>query len=164
MIESKDLTYIISAHNFKAKEPAKRMRKWDLTTPYSIHPIWCAMTILHEPLLSKDIRERGSLVLGYHDIPEDTNASLPDWLSQEVRGLIMAMKFDSSEDEWKNLWKKDKEVRLYKLYDKTGNMLDGAWMEKERRMQHLAHLQKLTEDVRKNYGTLNIVRIAGTFG
>ena len=64
--------------------------------------------------------------------------------------------------EWKNLWSKDKEIRLFKLFDKTNNMLDGICMKPERKEQHLEHLKKLTQDVEKNYGELNIVKFAKT--
>lgn len=118
--------------------------------------------IRQEPLLSEEIRIEGSQALLYHDVLEDTTEELPPWLSQRVRALVQDLTFSSSEDEWENLWKKDKKVRLLKLYDKASNLMDGVWMKPERRQEHQAHLRKLCEDVEENYGELNITRLART--
>lgn len=158
-MDARDLAYIIDAHSNKS---GNRTRKWDMKTPYYVHPIWCAAMILHETSLPGDIRKDGSQALLYHDVLEDTTAGLAPWLSGRVRSLTMGMTFDSSEDEWENLWKRDKEVRLLKVYDKTSNLLDGIWMTPERREKHVTHLRRLVEDVEGNYGGLNILNVAKT--
>jgi len=38
-----------------------------------------------------------------------------------------------SEQEIVEIWDKPTEIRLYKLYDKVSNLLDGAWMKDEKR-------------------------------
>ena len=157
-----DIKFVINAHTNKVKEEASAVRMWDGKTPYYVHPIWCASTILHETSLPEDLRISGSQALLYHDVLEDTYASLPPDLSEKVKGFIYSMTFKTSEDEWKNLWQKDKEIRLLKIYDKTSNILDGSWMTPDRKNQHLDHLAKLIRDVKSNYGELNIVRIAKT--
>lgn len=162
-MEQRDLAYIIDAHTNKARKPENKVRRWDNKTFYYIHPIWCATTLLHETSLPESIRGEGSQALLYHDVLEDTTAELPIWLSKKVKFLIKEMTFNSSEDEWKMLWDKDKQVRLLKLYDKVSNMTDGIWMEQTRRQQHLKHLRKLHENVEQNYGELNIVRFARDF-
>mgnify|MGYP001592156237 CR=1 FL=1 len=162
MTQSRDFEYVMKAHTDGAKKEASATRMWDQRTPYHFHPIWCATTILHETSLPESIRIDGSQALLYHDIVEDTIAPLPDWLSDRVRRLVNEMTFHSSEDEWENLWNRDKEVRLLKVYDKTSNLLDGVWMNPQRRAQHVAHLRKLVADVRGNYGDLNILKIAET--
>lgn len=163
MLDQRDLIYIIKAHTEKARDPNNITRKWDEKTPYYNHSIWGATTILHETSLPEDTRVDGSQALLYHDVPEDTTAELPAWLSNRVKGLILGMTFDSSEDEWENLWNRDKEVRLLKVYDKTSNMLDSVWMKPERREQHKTHLIRLIDDVEHNYGDLNILKIARIF-
>jgi len=162
MIELKDLAYVIDAHTNKAIRPDKATRMWDNTTPYHMHPIWCATTILYDTSLSERIRKNGSQALLYHDVLEDTTAGLPDWLSLDVRRLVQGMTFKSSEDEWENLWERGQEIKLLKTYDKTSNLLDSVWMKPERKVQHQTHLRKLVEDVQRNYGNLNILRIAKT--
>lgn len=161
-MEQRDLDYIIEAHTNKSKQPEHRFRNWDKRTPYYVHPIWCAAMIRQEPSLTEEVRRVGSQALLYHDVPEDTTAELPQWLSIEVKSLIGNLTFNSSEDEWKNLWSKEKSVRLLKLYDKVSNMMDGVWMKPERRQQHQTHLKRLCEDVERNYGELNITRFART--
>jgi (p)ppGpp synthase/HD superfamily hydrolase len=162
-MQERDLTYIIQAHTQKAKKLGYRFRKWDNKTPYYVHPIWCASMIRQEPSLPEEIRVRGSQALLYHDVLEDTTATLPDWLSDEVRTLVSNLTFESSEDEWEKLWQRSEQVRLLKLYDKVSNMMDSSWMKPERRNKHLAHLRKLCENVEQNYGNLNITRLARTF-
>ena len=123
-METKDLVYIIQAHTEKAKKPERRFRQWDNRTPYYVHPIWCAAMIRQEPSLDEQTRVNGSQALLYHDVPEDTTVQLPGWLSDDVKSLISDLTFDSSEDEWKHLWKKDKLIKLLKLYDKVNNLMD----------------------------------------
>lgn len=162
MIEVRDLDYVIRAHSEMAKKEANATRMWDQRTPYHFHPIWCATTILHETSLPEDLRMDGSQALLYHDVVEDTTAPLPSWLSEKVKGLVSDMTFNSSEDEWENLWSRSQEARLLKVYDKTSNLLDGVWMKPQRRDQHVDHLKRLVKDVRSNYGNLNILKIAET--
>ena len=162
MIETRDLVYVIDAHTNKAKKPVNSTRMWDKITPYYMHPLWCATMILHETSLLEELRINGSQALLYHDVLEDTMAELPEWLLERIKDLVHGMTFKSSEDEWENLWKRDKEVRLLKMYDKTSNLLDGVWIKPERKIQHINHLRKLSSDIRGNYGNLNIIRIART--
>ena len=161
-MDTRDLDYVIRAHSDFAKKPSSKTRMWDKKTPYYNHPIWCAATILHETSLPENIRLNGSQALLYHDVIEDTTSPLPPWITPEVRDFIEGMTFSSSEDEWANLWTRDSKVRLLKVYDKTSNMLDGVWMTSERREQHLTHLRRLVDDVKANYGELNILKIART--
>lgn len=161
-MDVRDLSYVIEAHDKRARKPENRVRNFDKQTPYSIHPIWCASMIRQEPSLSEDVRLKGSQALLYHDVLEDTTAELPEWLSDDVRTLVSELTFESSEDEWKTLWNEDKQIRLLKLYDKVSNMMDSVWMKPKRRQQHLIHLRKLCEDVEKNYGELNITKFSRT--
>ena len=162
MIDLKDLNYVIHAHTSLVRDPSKKVRQWDQTTPYFVHPLWCATTLLHETSLPEDLRRDGSQALLYHDVLEDTTAKLPDWLSQRVVLFIQGMVFQSSEEEWKHLWNREKEIRLLKLYDKTSNLLDGDWMIPERKKQHQAHLRRLSDDVYTHFGDLHIISLAKT--
>ena len=132
-------------------------RTW---TPYGIHPIWAAMTILHERDLPRNVREDGAMALFYHDVLEDTTRGLPRDLPKRVRDLVEAMTFESFDQEMELLWQRTPVIRLLKLYDKTSNWMDGGWMYPERRVLHRAHLTKIVEDVEQNFGPLNVVRIA----
>ena len=160
MLNTKDLNYIIEAHGRFALNVDKTVRYWDKKTPYSIHPIWCAMTILHETSLPEELRRDGFQALLYHDVLEDSQLKLPDWLSERVQTLVEDMTFESSQQEMIEIWNKPDDVRLVKLYDKTSNLMDGRWMNEEKRKRYTEYTSRLCDDVEKNYGELNITRIA----
>ena len=158
MLSEKDLLYIIEAH--RNSEDKKSTRYWDRKTPYSIHPIWCAMTLLHETSFPEELRRDGSQALLYHDVLEDTVYTLPDWLSERVQGIVRDLTFESSQEEMEKIWAKSPEVRLLKLYDKTSNLMDGIWMGHEKRGRYAEYTLRLCRDVERNYGELNITKIA----
>ncbi len=161
MFNKRDIIFIIEAHQKQARKPSKAFRKWDRETPYHVHPIWCATLLLTETGLSSDFRREGAQALLYHDVLEDTKAKLPKWLSKSVKSYILDMTFPGGiEEEMDSVWKKEPRVRLLKLYDKVNNLLDGPWMSKERSAIYKKYTKKLRTDVEKNFGELNIVRIA----
>lgn len=148
------------AHANHAKERKKAVRKWNKRTPYGVHPVWCAMSLLHETTLPRGLRESGAVALLYHDVPEDTNAILPAHLTNRVRRLVRGKTFTSSDEEMQKVWKRSKEVRLLTLFDKVSNLLDGVWMSPEKREVYLTYTRRLAADVERNFGTLDIVRFA----
>lgn len=159
-MEQRDVDYVIEAHRDHSAEPHKAFRKWDGKTPYHVHPIWCATMIATETTLDDKTREDGVLTLLYHDVLEDTNRPLPDWLSLRVKTLIGEMTFrKGSSQEMQEIWEKTQEVRLYKLYDKVSNLLDGNWMNDEKRKACSDYTRRLCEDAERNYGILNITEI-----
>ncbi|HQU07461.1 MAG TPA: hypothetical protein PK539_00145 [Candidatus Paceibacterota bacterium] len=147
-------------HALHPKEPKNAVRKWDGKTPYGVHPVWCAMTVLTEELLPESCRIRLSQALLFHDFREDTDDEVPDSVEDGVSALVDEMTFRSSDDEMENLWSRSDETKLGKLYDKTFNFLDNSWMSDERKAKHAAHLRRLCDVVQRLYGTLNIVLIA----
>lgn len=163
MISVEELTRFVSftffVHAERPKKPSNMVRKWDRATPYGVHPVWCAMTFLHETMLSEEVRMRGALALLYHDILEDTVAALPGETSEKIRYLVREMTFESSGHEMVEIWSRDIEVKLLKLYDKVSNLMDGAWMSVEKRARYTAYTLRLADEVEQSYGALNIVRI-----
>jgi hypothetical protein len=161
ILSGKDLSNIILAHAKYPEKPKKAFRKWDGKTPYATHPIWCATTISTETNLDEKTRLEGYLALLYHDVLEDTITLLPNDLPERVKQLVQEMTFQGgSKQEMQEIWTRPREVILYKLYDKVSNLLDGSWMDTEKRKEYEEYTQKLAEDVMKNYGKLNITRIA----
>ena len=159
-MDARDLYYIIEAHTFWYVNPNKAFRKWDGKTPYYVHPLWCATMIATETALDERTREEGILALLYHDVLEDTRQPLPGWLSDRVKGLIEGMTFkNGSSQEMQEIWSRPREVRLYKLYDKASNLLDGVWMDEQKRKKYQDYTRNLLEDAEQNYGALNITRI-----
>ncbi len=160
---SDHIRYIIHAHQQQPQKLLNAYRLWDKNTPYSIHPLWCAMTILTETQLPKALREEGHLTLLYHDILEDTKAKLPT-LPDKVKKSIRDMTFDNGIDqEIARIWHKQSKIRLFKLYDKISNLLDASWMPPELHKKYIDYTRKLLQDVEQNFGSLNIVKIAHAF-
>lgn len=154
------MSFVIRAHDAQARANHKRFRKWDGSSPYAIHPIWCAMTILTETSLSEDLRRDGAQALLLHDVLEDTTATLPP-VSERVRALVTEMTFKNSQEEMELIWTRSKECLLLKLYDKVSNLLDGSWMDARKRAVYIAYTGRLMSEVERHYGTdLNILRMA----
>jgi hypothetical protein len=70
------------------------------------------------------------------------------------------MTFTSFADELANLWSRSEVTKLLKLYDKTSQLLDAAWMDAAKWNRLVEHTHKLIAFVVEHYGELNIVRIA----
>ena len=85
---------------------------------------------------------------------------LPDDVDPHVRTLVEEMTFTSFGDERRHLWQRSNTTKKLKLYDKVSNLLDGTWMTSKRRLRYLKHTRKLMKFVQREYGMLNIVRIA----
>lgn len=159
----KHIRLVWGAHDKKASVRKNRVRLWDERTPYAMHPIWCATTLLTETKIEERLRFDGAIALLYHDILEDTSAKLKVELSPNIVEWVGQMTFHGGfEQEQKELFTRLKEVRLLKLYDKTSNIMDGVWMPPKLREDYFALTAKLVKDVRQNFGELNIVRIAET--
>ena len=154
------ISYSVLSHAEHPTKESHAFRKWDNRTPYGIHPVWCAMTLLQETALPDELREAGAEALLFHDILEDTTANLPEDTNHRVRGLVEGMTFAGSNEEMEHVWERSPEIRLLKLYDKVSNLLDGVWMDAEKLERYRAHTRRLTDDVESRYGLLNIVRIA----
>ncbi|MEK7520250.1 MAG: hypothetical protein AAB581_03365 [Patescibacteria group bacterium] len=150
----------ITAHGKHSRTPSKAVRKWDGKTPYSVHPIWCAMMLLHETTLHEHVRITGFQTLLLHDVLEDTTVMLPTLVSEEVRRWVHDMTFASSDEEMETIWDKPPVIQLLKLYDKVSNLMDGAWMSKEKRARYTEYTMKLCAEVEQTYGALNIVKLA----
>jgi len=142
------------------KEPKNATRNWDGKTPFAIHPIWCAVTIASEQKLSEDVRRRGILTLLYHDIFEDTQGNLPANLPKDVIQCIRSMTFGERTPDWDGIRVLSAEVRLFKLYDKTSNLLDPLQPKVINPVKNNKLMEALINDVQQNYGNLNIVKIA----
>lgn len=157
----KHIDYIIDAHTHQAMTTKNKFRYWDKKTPYYIHPLWCAMTLLSETSLPKKLREDGAIALLYHDVLEDTNAKLPKTLDKKIASYVEQLTFYKGfDEERKLLLDKGIEIKLLKLYDKVSNLLDGVWMNKKEREIYAEFTKKIMLEVEIRYGLLNIVKIA----
>lgn len=148
------------AHIDSPISPDDAVRFHDRSTPYIVHPIWCAMTIMTETLLDESVRTNGYLALMWHDVLEDTHAQLPDDIEDGVRELIEGMTFASFAVEKETVWQRPAIIRLLKLYDKTSNLLDGSHLSAVKWNAYTEFTQLLIDDAEQNFGQLNIVKIA----
>ena len=154
------IAHAIQAHSHFPITPRHAIRYWDGRTPFAIHPIWCAMTLLGETRLPDAVRHEGYLTLLWHDILEDSTLGLPAGCPPRIRGLVEEMTFDGLDDEFVRLWERGDMVKLLKLYDKVSQFFDGTWLTDQRWNRLLEHTLRLQAFVESTYGELNIVRIA----
>lgn len=150
----------IIAHQEHPKQPKDSLRFWDGKTPYAIHPVWCAITLLHETLLPDEIRLPGYQTLLLHDILEDTTLPLPADLDPLVVAWVQAMTYESFTAEQEAIWNQPDEIKLLKLYDKTSILLDAVWMKPEKWNHMVRYTLSLADFAEQTYGALNIVKIA----
>jgi (p)ppGpp synthase/HD superfamily hydrolase len=154
------IAHAIRAHTYFPNTPRDAVRLWDRRTPYVIHPIWCATTLLAEPGLSEDIRYPGAIALLWHDILEDTQLPLPEQTRPGVRDLVQEMTFASLDEEFERVWERSDMAKLLKLYDKVSQFLDGTWLSDTRWNKLVQHTRKLEQFVTTTYGVLNIVTLS----
>ena len=154
------LTHVILTHANEPIKPEKAFRKCDGKTPASIHPILCAMLLLHETSLSEEIREKGWETLASHDIFEDTGGALTQEATEEIIRLVTGMTFKNNVEEMERVWERGSEIILYKLYDKFSNLLQDSVLAEEKRPRYYEYILKLCEEVEKTYGELDIVTVA----
>lgn len=157
------IAHAIQAHAHFPNTPRDAVRLWDKRTPYVIHPIWCAMTLLTETQLSEAIRYPGAIALLWHDTLEDTQLPLPTATEPLIQQLVAEMTFTGLDDEFVRLWERGDTVKLLKLYDKVSQFLDGAWFSDRRWDQLVVHTRRLEAFVLATYGELNIVKLSRTF-
>lgn len=148
-----------AAHALHGNTPQDSVRFHDRETPYIVHPLWCAASLLQEPALPRDLREKGALALLWHDTLEDTTLPLPEGTSDEVARLVEGMSFASFDEERQELWTRSSEIKLFKLYDKVSNLLDGAWMKPAKWNIYVDHTLRLASEVECLFGELGIVKM-----
>ncbi|MCK9194327.1 MAG: hypothetical protein M0P19_10695 [Nevskia sp.] len=76
---ARTISHAIAAHNQFGRSTLDAVRFHDHKTPYAIHLIWCAMTLLAETKLSEELRRSGSDTLLWHKkIGVELNWSKPE--------------------------------------------------------------------------------------
>ena len=152
--------YMVDAHTNFPRKASKAFRKFDGVTPFWVHPSWCATTLLAEESLAEEIRVRGAWALLLHDVVEDTTLPLPTDTPAEVVALVGDMTYAGGfAEECVKVWGHSAEVRLLKLYDKASNLMSDRCLDPVRRAETRDYVARLVDDVERNYGPLNIVKI-----
>ena len=156
------ISFAAVAHQEKVLPAAKALRTFPSgeKTPYFMHSLWCANMLWLDSDLPESIRYPGAQALLFHDILEDTSASLPNDISYEVKYLVQEMTYKGGFNEEKTaVLTKPPIVQLLKLYDKTATLYDGD-MKPGRVYEWTEFMLKLINVVEREYGTLNIVLLA----
>lgn len=105
-------------------------------------------------------REVGFEALLLHDVLEDTNLGIPEWIESKVRKLVEEMTFKSFEQEVRELKNKSTFIKLLKLVDKLGTMYEeGIGGSSKRRAGWKELTAKLLKDVEKEYGDIRVVQV-----
>jgi (p)ppGpp synthase/HD superfamily hydrolase len=156
------ILYANAAHSRHGRSPRDAVRFHDCTTPYVVHPLWCAASVLQEPALPMEFRRVASVALLWHDVLEDTTSSLPQDASLEVVRLVEGMTFSSFDEEQDQVWCRTPDVKLLKLYDKVSNLLDGSWMKADKWNAYVDYTLRLALEVERHFShlDLSIVKIA----
>jgi hypothetical protein len=140
----------VNQHNIK-------VRAHDKATPFAVHPIWCAISILSAPDLNQDLRVDGFWIILNHNL-ENYTGKKPD-CSQVILEKIHSLQCLSyvKEADGAITWSAPPEIRLFKLFEQVHKLYDN---EHECDDIELDLTQDLLADVQTNYGNLKIVRIA----
>jgi (p)ppGpp synthase/HD superfamily hydrolase len=163
------ITYAAKAHQENLGEFGKKRRKLSngSENPYITHPLWCAMMIVLEPKLDEKTRVAGAYALLFHDVLEDTTLPLPADLPENIKLLVQKMTVPKEAQYNFSGWEKEKQtilklpvsIQLLKLYDKTATLYDEA-LKEERFPEWMDVVEKLAQNVQKEYGKLRIVSLA----
>jgi hypothetical protein len=161
-ITADDISYVIDAHTNHSIKPSKAYRKHDGTTPAWVHPLWCATSIAAETALPQQLRSFGARVLLFHDVLEDTTRPLP-YDNNVLEAAVLEMTFPGGmKQEIQAIWQRSLQTRLFKLYDKTNNLMDGRWMDSQKYANYCAYAKRLADDVERHYGALQIIALLKT--
>jgi hypothetical protein len=115
---------------------------------------------------TSDIRYFGAFALLFHDVIEDTNFDNLTIIPPESLELVSKMTvpesgakrgFEWERQNWKS-W--PDEIKLLKLYDKTHNYMDGAWMEPRKAKSYREFIAILCKHVDNRFPNLNVTKIA----
>lgn len=126
--------------------------------PYFVHPLWCAMMMVTDTRIPAEERRVGVQALFLHDILEDTNAALPEWVEPRVKRLVEQLTFESWEQALKEVPKKPIEVKLLILFDSLSSMYE-EHVSLSKRPQWKQKVLDLLRDVDAHYGDLRIVQV-----
>ena len=119
--------------------------------PFLIHPLWCALTLLHDTRVPWEDRRIGFQALLFHDVLEDTTLPLPDGLEPRAVALIGEMTCDTWEEEIA-IENKEPLFYLVKLIDKLSTTYEeGVRPDPVRRAQWLELNRQLLTRVREYY-------------
>lgn len=124
-----------------------------------VHPLWAGTMMLADQRLPFELREVGYQALLLHDVLEDTDVELPDWLDPNVSTLVEDMTLP---DDFKKavviIAQKDIFVKLLILYDTLENVYEEHVTEWKRPFWKQG-VEVLIREVEQEYGDLRVVHV-----
>jgi hypothetical protein len=156
------ISFVAKAHQENALPTAKTLRVFPSgeKNPYFTHSLWCSMMILLDTHLPEKIRIPGAEALLLHDLIEDTSLTLPKDTSDEVVDLVDEMTYSDWQAERDIVPTRPLIIQLLKLYDKVATLYDECAPKGDKLKEWLSLTKTLTQNVRSEYGELNIVLLA----
>jgi len=158
----KQIGFAAKAHQENVLPTAKALRTFPSgeKNPYFTHSLWCAMMILLDTHLPEKIRIPGAEALLLHDVLEDTSLPLPKDTSDEIKNLVSEMTYTDWQTERNTVPTRPPIVQLLKLYDKVATLYDECAPKGDKLKEWIILTKTLTQNVRSEYGELNIVSLA----
>gem|GEM_PF-5824182 len=142
------LLHSVLSHEYRVTDLMKAVREFDGETPFSVHAIWCAATILHDIVLPRNVRFVGAIVLLQHDLLEDTTSEVYFRCSPGIRHIVREMTFlGGNAEEREKLPGCRPLVKLLKLYDKVSNYLHRLPSGCDAQAEEQEHISWLAEEV-----------------
>lgn len=149
-----DFTYEAYQENSKADTLRQKGK-----TPFITHPLFAASLLLADRQIPYKERVIGYQVLILHDVLEDTNLELPEWIDENVRKRVEEMTYKNDVEAYLVMSKKGPFGKLLSLCDMLSNMYEDHVRKYKRRRWRKA-IEELTEDVKKYYGNTRIIQIS----
>ncbi|MFW9878362.1 MAG: hypothetical protein ACFFG0_35215 [Candidatus Thorarchaeota archaeon] len=129
--------------------------------PFIFHPLWCASVLINDTKIALKEREIGAKALILHDILENTDLDLPNWVEKDVKEAVEKLTFDKDENTIKEIITMSSFVKLLFLTDLLASMYENHVSKPKRKIWKLL-VKLLLNDVKKHYGNIRIVQIGNT--
>ena len=138
----------------------------DGKVPYMTHPLWTAMMLIADTQIPYEQRELGFKALILHDVLEDTDLALPDWVEEEVKNVVKELTFENYEQAIREYENKTPFIKLLLLYDKLSSMYEnhvGLHDDSEKKILKRKlwkeYVVRGIGEVEKEYGNIRIVQV-----
>ena len=153
--------YLDFAHSAYHGKSSNQKYRQDGKVPYIFHPLWCASVLINDTKIPIKEREVGAKSLILHDVLENTDLELPDWVDNEVKEAVEKLTFDKDEIIMKEILTMNHFIKLLFLTDLLSSMYERQVSRLKRKPWKLL-IKLILRDVKKNYGNIRIVQIGNT--
>ncbi|NQV00283.1 MAG: hypothetical protein HQ538_06105 [Parcubacteria group bacterium] len=153
--------YLDFAHEAYEGESSKSKYRQKGSVPFIFHPLWCASILINDTKVPLKEREIGCKALILHDVLENTDLELPNWVENNVKVIVDKLTFNKDEIIGKEIITMSPFTKLLFLTDLLASMYDNQVSKPKRKIWKLL-TRLLLIDVKKNYGNIRIIQIGNT--